>query len=451
MNDVLAPSYDVIVVGGGPSGAIAARLLALENVKVAVIERHKQFPLRVGESLMPRVYDMVHELGLDARMADVSHVAKFGASFGFGHDKTLKRIAFTDGFPDGGTNAYNVERTSFDEMLLEAAREAGAEVHRGCSVQSIEKLEEGSVEVIAGGQRVSASYLVDASGANTLVGRRLGLRKPIPEFRKFAYYAHYTGVTRPEGLAAGDVVIIMCDEGWFWLIPIDATRTSVGLVVDAAWAKQSGIPPLDLLEWAIVRTPQVKSRCENAVRSSPICARADFSYMCKPYAGPGYFLCGDAAIFIDPIFSAGVCLGMMTAQRAAKGILSLLRGQVSPDKIQVSPEKVREDYISFVEYSSSIYFRLNQSFYEQSFREFIVHPRSTFKINRAMIAILGGHVFPPPLPFHLRWRLRLFERLIAAQRLVPIVPRRLTFSLARGEAGQAQFDRSRQAQPAEAN
>lgn len=433
MNHILAPSYDVIVAGGGPSGAVAARLLALANVKVALFERHEQFSLRVGESLMPRVYDMLHELGLGDRMAEVSHVAKYGASFGFGHDKTLKRISFTNGFPETGANAYNVERTSFDEMLLKAAQDAGAEVFRGCSVQSIERLEEGSVEVIAGGQRVSASYLVDATGANTLVGSHLGVRKPIPEFRKFAHYAHFTGVRRDEGAAAGDVVVIMCDEGWFWLIPIDETRTSIGLVVDADWAKnwskQSGTPASDLLEWAIARTPQVKSRCENAVRSSQIYARADFSYMCKPYAGPGYFLCGDSAVFIDPIFSAGVCLGMMTAQRAAQGIVSLSRGEGSLDKI-------REDYISFIENSSSIYYRLNQRFYQQSFREFIVHPRSTFQINRAMITILGGHIFPPPLAFHLRWRLRLFERLIAAQRFVPIVPHRLTYSIARGEARQ---------------
>jgi flavin-dependent dehydrogenase len=427
MNNAIAPSYDVVVVGGGPSGAIAARLLALENVKVAVFERNERFSIRVGESLMPRAYDMVQELGLGARMAEVSHVAKLGASFGFGDDKALKRIAFTDGLSKGGANAYNVDRASFDEMLLDAARDAGAEVHRGCSVQSIEKLEDDAVEVMVGGQRVRASMLVDASGANTLVARHLGHRKSIPEFRNFAYYAHYTGVKRGEGLSAGDVVVIMCDEGWFWLIPIDETRTSVGFVVDVAFAKKSGIPPLDLLEWAMARTPQVRGRCENAVRSSPVCARADFSYTCKPYAGPGYFLCGDSAIFVDPIFSAGVCLGMMTAQRAAEGIVSILRRGASP-------ERVRADYISFFENSSSIYFRLNRTFYQQSFREFIVHPRSTFKINRAMITILGGHVFPPPLQFHLRWRLRMFERLIALQRLVPIVPRRLTFSIAQAQA-----------------
>jgi len=237
MNNAIAPSYDVVVVGGGPSGAIAARLLALENVKVAVFERNERFSIRVGESLMPRAYDMVQELGLGARMAEVSHVAKLGASFGFGDDKALKRIAFTDGLSKGGANAYNVDRASFDEMLLDAARDAGAEVHRGCSVQSIEKLEDDAVEVMVGGQRVRASMLVDASGANTLVARHLGHRKSIPEFRNFAYYAHYTGVKRGEGLSAGDVVVIMCDEGWFWLIPIDETRTSVGFVVDVAFAK----------------------------------------------------------------------------------------------------------------------------------------------------------------------------------------------------------------------
>ncbi len=423
----ISPSYDVIVVGGGPSGATAARLLAQQNLKVAVFEREKQFSMRVGESLMPRAYDLIHELGLGDRMAKVGHLGKLGASFGFGDDKTLKRVAFTDGFDDGGTNAYNVERASFDEMLLEAAADAGVDVLRGCSVQSIESLKDGAVEVTVEGRRVGAKFLIDASGANTVVGRHLGLRKTFPAFRKYAYYAQFTGVKRGEGSSAGDIVVVMCDEGWFWLIPIDEERTSVGLVLDSSFGKNSNIPAPDMLEWAIPRVPQVQARCENTVRVSPVCVKGDFSYTCKPYAGPGYFLCGDSAIFVDPIFSAGVCLGMMTAQRAAEAILSLL-------KAEVAPKKVREDYISFFEESSSIYFRLNEAFYEQSFREFIVHPRTTFKINRAMITILGGHVFPPPLPFHLRWRLRLFEQLIRIQRYIPIVPRRLSFSLAKGEA-----------------
>jgi flavin-dependent dehydrogenase len=419
-------SYDVVVIGGGPTGAIAALELARQNVKVAVFEQTTQFSLRVGESLMPRVFDMIHDIGLAKCMAEVGHFSKFGAAFGFGHDENLKHIVFTDGFAPGGTQAFNVERATFDEMLLKAAKDAGAAVYRGRPVNSIEKLEDGAVEIIVDGKRVSASYLIDASGTKTVVARHLGLRKPIPEFRKHAYYAHFTGVRRAEGAKAGDIVIIMCQEGWFWLIPIDEERTSVGLVVDAAWSKQSGIAPLELLEWAIPRVPQMRSRCELALRTSPVAAKADFSYTCKPYAGPGYFMCGDAAIFVDPIFSAGVCLGMETGQRVARSINALLKGEMEP-------QKARAEYVAVFEGVSEIFLRLAKLYYGQSFREFIVNPKKTFNINRAMITILGGHIFPPPLPFHLRWRLWLFEALVDVQRRFPIVPRRRTFSIARAK------------------
>jgi flavin-dependent dehydrogenase len=421
------PSCDVIVIGGGPAGAVAALELARQGAKVAVFEQATQFSLRVGESLMPRAYDMIHELGLAENMKDVGHVAKYGAAFGFGDDEKCKHIVFADGFPGGATSAFNVERASFDEMLLKAAEDAGADVHRGCAVNSIERVEDGAVALVAGGQRVSASYLIDASGTKTVVARHLGIRAPIPEFRKHAYYAHFTGVKRAEGGPAGDIVIIMCEEGWFWLIPIDDERTSVGLVVDAGWSKQIGVAPLEMLEWAMARVPQIKMRCESATRVTPVCARADFSYTCKPYAGPGYFLCGDAAIFVDPIFSAGVCLGMETGQRAARAILSILNRAATA-------EIARADYISVFEGVSEMFLRLAKLYYRQSFREIIVRPRTTFKINRAMITILGGHVFPPPLPFHLRWRLRFFEWLVDAQRRVPIVARRRPFSIARGVA-----------------
>jgi flavin-dependent dehydrogenase len=424
MSAQIEPFYDVVVIGGGPAGATSALELARQGIRVAVFEQATQFSLRVGESLMPRVFDMVNELGLAESMAQVGHYAKFGAAFGFGHDERLKEIVFTDGFPAGATEAFNVERASFDEMLLKAAESAGAAVFRGSFVNSIGKLEDGEVEIIVDSKTIKASYLIDASGTKTAVARHLGLRKPIPEFRKHAYYAHYTGVSRSEGANSGNIVIIMCEEGWFWLIPVDRERTSVGFVVDAAWAKQSGVEPFELLEWAIPRVPQMKSRCEFAKRVTPVAAKADFSYTCKPYAGPGYFLCGDAAIFVDPIFSAGVCLGMETGQRAAKSIISILKGEIEP-------LNARADYMAVFEGVSEIFLRLARLYYGQPFREFIVHPRTAFRINRAMITILAGNIFPPPLPFHLRWRLQMFEWLVKTQNNFPIVPRRKTFSIAR--------------------
>ena len=147
---------------------------------------------------------------------------------------------------------------------------------------------------------------------------------------------------------------------------------------------------------------------------------ADFSYRCSPYAGPGYFLVGDAAVFVDPIFSTGVCLGMMSAVQAAGGIQEMLRG--------ASPEKVRRSYIRFVEGSSSVFFRLIDLYYKHSFRELFLTGSGPFHVYEATLSILAGYVFPRPA-FALRWRLRLLELFVWINRFLPLAPRREPFSL----------------------
>src|SRR5439155_9862341 len=111
--------------------------------------------------------------------------------------------------------------------------------------------------------------------------------------------------------------IVMCDEGWFWIINIDPKRTSVGLVMDAKAAKDTGVPADRLLAWAVQRCPLVRERMRHA--SGPDCNEVigNFSYTCRPFAGEGYYLVGDAAAFIDPIFSTGVYVATIGALKAA--------------------------------------------------------------------------------------------------------------------------------------
>jgi 2-polyprenyl-6-methoxyphenol hydroxylase-like FAD-dependent oxidoreductase len=160
---------------------------------------------------------------------------------------------------------------------------------------------------------------------------------------------------------------------------------------------------------------------------------ADFSYRCDPYAGPGYFLVGDAATFLDPIFSTGVCLGMMSGVRAAEGIEAILRrGE--------APKRVRRDYIRYVEGSSSVFFRLVELYYQSSFRGLFLESSGPLQVHRAVLSILAGNVFPRPV-FALRWRMKLFELLVALNRWFPLATRRERFSLmtqpepAAGQAG----------------
>ncbi|MFP5289304.1 MAG: NAD(P)/FAD-dependent oxidoreductase [Thermoanaerobaculia bacterium] len=305
-------------------------------------------------------------------------------------------------------------------MLLDKAREAGAEVREECSVRKILRLEDGRVEAETEAGPVSARFLIDATGQSTFLGKHLDLRQVLPDHRKVAYFDHFEGVARRCGPEGGFIVIVICDEGWFWLIPLDETRTSVGVVMDAEAAKRLGVPPERMLAWAIERCPAVRERMEAAVSLGEHRVLADFSYRCPPYAGPGYFLVGDAALFVDPIFSTGVCMGMMSAVEAAKGISALLHG--------ASPERVRRRYTRYVDGSSSVFFRLIDGYYQHSFRELFLNGQGPLRVHQAALSVLAGYVFPRP-SFALRWRLRLLWLFVRLNRFVPLVPRRQRFSL----------------------
>lgn len=421
-----ADVYDAIVVGGGPAGSISSLVMARKGLRVLVLDRTHHPRFRLGESFMPRVLSALRELGLEQRMAEVPHVVKLGAEFGFAHDDINTMYWFGSGFPVGETDAFNLERAPFDAMLFKAATEAGVEASTDEEVKKIDRLEDGDVAVTTDKSRTyRGRYLLDATGPATLVGRQLGLRKVSPGLKKVAYYGFFENVARAEGPAAGHVIGVMCKEGWFWIIPLSPTRTSIGLVVDAGLPKQVGVPPDRLLEWAVRRAPQVARRCANAVFPERNSITADFTYTCRPYAGPGYFLLGDAAAFVDPIFSTGACLAIMSARRAGESVAAILREGADPAKL-------RKRYIDELEESSSLFFRMVHHYYDHTFRELFLRGTGPFEVHRALSSLLAGHVFPAPSS--VRWRLELLDAFVMIHRYFPLVKRRQTFSLVEGRA-----------------
>jgi flavin-dependent dehydrogenase len=415
---------DVIVIGGGPTGATAALVLARRGFDVVVLEKGTHPRFHVGESLMPALLHLMEELGLVDELKQIPQVYKDGAEFSFGHELRKTAFRFEWGLPVGGTAAFNIERARFDAMIYRAAGAAGAELRDNACVRNILKLEDGDVAVATDDGVIEARYLIDASGTGTVVGRHLGTRRTLPHLRKVAFFGHFENVRRKPGVAQGYVCGVMCKEGWFFVIPVDERRTSVGLVMDADAAKQTGVPANQLLFWAIRRCPEMAFRCKDAIFPKQNGVTSDFSYTCKPYAGPGYFLTGDAATFVDPIFSTGVTLGMMSAKRAAESIERILRGGADPDRL-------RAGYCAEVRRTSELFFRLVYAYYDHSFRELFLNGYGPLETHRAIISILAGHAFPPHPS--LLWRLRLLQGFILAQRFVPLVPRRQTFSILEGK------------------
>ena len=262
-------------------------------------------------------------------------------------------------------------------------------------------------------------------------------RSGICEKRRTSITLRMSAAQRAGG---GHPLIVMVDEGWFWMIPLDEQRTSVGLVMDADISRQVqrriGLTAEGMLRWGIGaarRWPRMT--CAQGPQTNHIAA--DFSYRCRPYAGAGYFLVGDAAAFMDPIFSTGVCLAMTGSAAAARSVLAILDGKASARAAARN--------------TSSCWSRARGRC-SRSFATIMTIPSASLFLNgtgplqmhRAVIGVLAGNVFPTP--WRLRWRMALFNLCVAVNRWVPLVPRRDRHSLLAhepvGPAHELWFDRT---------
>jgi len=419
-------SCDVTVIGAGPGGAVAAICAARAGLSVRVLERETFPRFRLGESLLPHTFEFLEELGLSERAESLMHVPKYGAGFAMGDSEEPTLFWFPERDRGGASRSLNIERAHLDSLLLDAAREEGVEVLEGVRVEAIEELGEAGTSVRTDAGVFRSRVLIDASGQGTVIGRHLGTRQPIAGKERVAYFEHFRGVEHPPGEARGSSIIVMCEEGWFWLIPLDDERSSVGLVMRPGVVRERGLRADTALRWGIERCPYVRRAMRDATGPATNRVCADFSYSCRPYAGEGYFLVGDAAVFVDPVFSTGVSLAMASGRHAGESAARIIRDPASAPG-------VRAEYGAAIERSSTPLFAMIDRFYRHPFREFIMNGTGPLGIHDAVLSIVAGRVFPRVRLGH-RWRVGLLDVLLGLhERTGRLVPRHEPFRLSERE------------------
>jgi len=400
---------DVLVIGGGPAGSTAATLLARKGFSVTLLERERFPRFQIGESLLPYNNDLFARLGVTVPMAEGTFTPKYGAGFVTADGALGYTFRFRENLPEAYHSSFQVKRAEFDQLLLRNAAASGVDVREGMPVTAVE-LDDSSRATVtcANGERLEASFVVDASGHGAFLGNRNGDKEDVAELKKVAVFAHYKNVPRPEGRDAGNTIIVVLRDAWFWLIPVSADTMSVGLVVGRDHLIGCGLSAEELLERTIAGAPYLAERMKEAERVTPVYVRRDFSFMMKRRTGKNFALVGDAAGFLDPIFSTGVFIAMKSADLAADAIEQRLRN---------GSMRLLRRYDRTFQGALDKYFRFIANFYRREFLEVFLQPKTDYGLIPVITGILAGNIFTT----NPRAKLALFFFFVWVQKLFGVI------------------------------
>jgi flavin-dependent dehydrogenase len=383
-------NYDSIIVGGGPAGSTTAAVLAMKGRRVLLLEKEKFPRYHIGESLIPHCYFTLERLGLIEKMKASHFPKKYSVQFVTPAGKLSQPFYFTQHRDHPAMQTWQVVREEFDQMLLDNARAAGAEVREEMTVKEAIR-ENGAVVGVRGANCAGQAFefrapvTIDASGRDGFTQVPSGWRVRDPMLNKIAIWTYFKGAVRDPGMDEGaTTVAYVPDKGWFWYIPWPNDMVSVGIVAEANYLYRDTRDLAEIFCREIGNNVWIKKHLAPGKVVAPYRVTAEFSFRAKHCAENGLVLAGDAFAFLDPVFSSGVFLALKSGEMAADAVdAALTAGDYSAGQ--------------FAEYGRQLCYgiesmrKLVYAFYDQnfSFKDVIMkHPHLRGRLTDCLIGDL---------------------------------------------------------------
>lgn len=327
----LSYDCDVIIIGAGPAGTAAATILAEEKGKKVIVLEKEHFPrYHVGESLIPHCYDTIERLGMVDRLNEKGFQSKQSVQFVNQDGKLSAPFYFAKHSDHPRSKTWQVDRETFDTMMMERAREAGAEVREGVKVIGFIEEEGFIVGVKAESDdgahfELRAPMTMDASGRDALFQRKKKWRVRDPKLNKIAIWTNYKGAKRDPGIDEGATTVAYVDgKGWFWNIPLKDDIVSTGIVAERDYLYRDGRDLKEIYDREIKNNKWVEEHLSEGEQFGEYWVAGEYSYRAEHCATDGLILIGDAFAFLDPVFSSGVYLALTSGSMGADAVAEAL-------------------------------------------------------------------------------------------------------------------------------
>lgn len=400
---------DVLIIGAGPSGAVAASLLRKKGWRVLVLEK-QHFPrFSIGESLLPQCMEFVAEAGMTDAVEAGGFQYKNGAAFHHAGRDTA--FDFREKFSPGPGTTFQVERGRFDQILAAEAEKVGADVRFGHEIQAVDF--EGECPRVdvrtdeANAYQVSARFVLDASGFGRVLPRLLELETPSSFPVRMALFTHIEDGIDVAEYDRDKILITVHPEHrdvWYWLIPFGNGRSSLGVVARPEFMTSYQGAAGERLKQVVSEDPNLARLLANAQWDTSVSEIRGYSANVKQLWGRHFALLGNAAEFLDPVFSSGVTIAMKSASLAAESLDRQLRGEsVDWDASFAEPlKKGVETFRSYVE-----------GWYDGSFQDVIFAENPSVPVREMVSSILAGYAWDTDNPYvsESRRRLRVLAEL----------------------------------------